>query len=83
MTDLSGKYLGKEMAWEEMVKLFPGLWVFVTDYKIDGDIVKGVIAGVYTDEESDDFYIECLDKGMDVRCERTTEVPDSFFLGGY
>lgn len=83
MTDLSGKYLGKEMAWEEMVKLFPGLWVFVTDYKIDGDIVKGVIAGVYTDEESDDFYIECLDKSMDVRCERTTEVPGSFFLGEY
>ncbi len=31
MTDLSGK---KEMVWEKMVELFPGLWVFVTDCQL-------------------------------------------------
>ena len=36
MTNLAGKYLGKEMTWEEMETAFPDLWVFVTNYENSG-----------------------------------------------
>lgn len=84
MTNLAGEYMGKDMTWDEMVSVFPGLWVFVTNYENSGiNIFKGVLIGVFTDNECDEFYIECLDKGINVAYNRTTEVSSSFFLGGY
>ena len=84
MTNLAGKYLGKEMTWEEMEAAFPDLWVFVTNYENAGiNIFRGVLIGAFTDEDCDEFYIECLDKGIDVAYNRTTEVHGNFFFGGY
>ena len=83
MTNLAGEYLGKMMTWKEMKENFPDLWVFVTDYEVKGNIIRGVLIGVFTDDERDKFYIECLHKGIDVERQRTTEVPGNFFLGGY
>ncbi|MFG6392860.1 MAG: hypothetical protein K1W24_01520 [Lachnospiraceae bacterium] len=63
-----------------MEEKFPDLWVFVTNYTNSGiNIHKGTLIGVFTDEERDKFYLECLHKKIDVAYNRTTEVPGNFF----
>ena len=72
MTNLAGEYLGKEMTWEEMVKAFPSMWVYVTDYVMDGpDIMRGRVVGVVTDADDDDMFEYCWDNKIDYRRRRT------------
>lgn len=66
----------KLMTWKEMVKEYPGKWVFVEQTKGDeGTLEEGYVKFVCTDDEMEDVWIMCMDNNWNYVKERTTIEP--------
>ena len=69
---LGGTIMAKELTWDEMVTLYPNMWVVIKNATMDGpDVIKGELVTTKTDEEICDYEIAHYDEGLIFR--RTTE----------
>jgi hypothetical protein len=70
------EYIGKECIWKQLIELFPGKWIALHNYEMDGStLIKGVVDDIMSDDESKERMIKYIDSNH--ICRRTTE-----WLGG-
>ena len=51
-------YIGKRLSWNEVVNLFPDLWVTLEDYiYTDKDVINEILEDVIQDKDIDDYTI--------------------------
>ena len=70
-------YLGKKYEWDDLVAMFPGLWVVLDEVDFwddDGATVKsGKLIEVAADDEIDDLEIKYIKEGKKFYVLRTEE----------
>ena len=70
-------HLDTWMSWDDIVKLYPNRWVFLTDYELDNksNIVGGILNVVCRETEFPLVEDILTDKSRKGYLHRTTEVP--------
>ena len=66
--------IGKRYTWEEVVEVYPGKWVRMSDCNltVGSGIIDGILVGVYTDDESEKVELEMWDEESKDKLRRTT-----------
>ena len=66
--------IGKTYTWEEVVEVYPGKWVRMSDCNltVGSGLIDGILVGVYTDDESEKVELEMWDEESKDKLRRTT-----------
>ncbi len=74
-------YIGKRLSWNEVVNLFPDLWVTLEDYiYTDKDVINEILEDVIQDKDIDDYMYAHSDE--DSFTLRTTEGNFGGYING-
>lgn len=66
------QYIGKRLTWEEVVDIFPDLWVALKDCRMSGiDVEDGILVDVIADKDVKGYMKQHFDENIFI--DRTTE----------
>ncbi len=74
---INNEHLGTWMSWEEIVKLYPNRWIYLTDFQTDerSQIIGGVLRMVCREPEFIFVKDILTDRSKHGYLNRTTELP--------
>lgn len=81
MVGAKEQYIGKQLTWDEVVKLFPDLWVAFKDceyHKVT--FIRGTLVDVIEDKDRIDYMNKHWGEGLHI--DRTTEESGGGYIHG-